>query len=67
MLNFLRKKIKIPTERFYVNMAQIGNTVSNSIPIALAQANIEGLLNGDVLICGFGVGYSWGGTILKYL
>ena len=66
MLNFLRKKIKIAPERFYVNMSDIGNTVSNSIPIALADARQENVLNGPVLICGFGVGYSWGGCILNY-
>lgn len=66
MLNFLRKKIKIAPERFYVNMSELGNTVSNSIPIALADARQENVLNGPVLICGFGVGYSWGGCILNY-
>lgn len=65
MLNFLRKKIKIAPEKFYVNMSDIGNTVSNSIPIALAQAKKEGRLSGPVLLCGFGVGYSWGGCILN--
>lgn len=66
MLNFLRKKIKIAPDRFYVNMDDIGNTVSNSIPIALADAFANNQLSGNVLICGFGVGYSWGGSILKF-
>lgn len=65
MLNFLRKKIKIAEEKFFVNMAMIGNTVSNSIPIALYDAKRQGLFHGAVLICGFGVGYSWGGCILN--
>ncbi|MDE6300845.1 MAG: ketoacyl-ACP synthase III [Muribaculaceae bacterium] len=65
MLNFLRKKIKIAPEKFYVNMSMIGNTVSNSIPIALADARNDGQLSGNVLVCGFGVGYSWGGCVLK--
>ncbi len=65
MLNFLRKKIKIPQEKFFINMENIGNTVSNSIPIALYDANKQNLLHGSVLICGFGVGYSWGGCILN--
>ena len=44
MLNFLRKKIKVPQEKFFVNMEMIGNTVSNSIPIALydSQKQAEG-------------------------
>lgn len=65
MLNFLRKKIKIAPEKFFINMAEVGNTVSNSIPIALAEAMTEEKLAGPVLICGFGVGYSWGGCILN--
>lgn len=66
MLNFLRKKLKISEDKFFINMENIGNTVSNSIPIALYDAKIEGLLHENVLICGFGVGYSWGGCILKF-
>lgn len=65
MLNFLRKKIKIPAEKFFVNMEGIGNTVSNSIPIALCDAKQQGLLHGPILLCGFGVGYSWGGCVLN--
>ena len=65
MLNFLRKKIKIPQDKFFINMENIGNTVSNSIPIALYDAQKQGILHGPVLICGFGVGYSWGGCIVR--
>lgn len=65
MLNFLRKKIKIAPEKFFINMAEVGNTVSNSIPIALADAMKVEKLTGPVLICGFGVGYSWGGTVIN--
>lgn len=67
MLNFLRKKIKIPEGKFFVNMENVGNTVSNSIPIALYDAQQQGLLHGSILICGFGVGYSWGGCILYFI
>lgn len=66
MLNFLRKKIKINPERFYINMSEVGNTVSNSIPIGLAEVNMKNPLVGNVLICGFGVGYSWGGCVLTF-
>ncbi len=68
MLDFLRKKIGIPDYKFYINMQDIGNTVSASIPIALKRAEEEGKLHkGDkVLLCGFGVGLSWGSTIITY-
>jgi len=68
MLNFLRKKIRIPEERFYYYLDKVGNTVSSTIPIAISNAVHDGLIRpGDkVLIAGFGVGYSWAGNILKF-
>ncbi|MBT9150765.1 MAG: 3-oxoacyl-(acyl-carrier-protein) synthase 3 [candidate division WS2 bacterium] len=68
MLEFLRKKIVITKEKFYVNMQDIGNTVSSTIPIALKRAEEERRLNkGDkILLVGFGVGLSWGSTIITY-
>lgn len=68
MLDYLRKKMKIPEDKFYVDMEDIGNTVSATIPIALKRADEKGRLKkGDrVLIIGFGVGLSWGSTILTW-
>ncbi|MDR2206509.1 MAG: ketoacyl-ACP synthase III [Flavobacteriaceae bacterium] len=67
MLNYLRKKTKIPAEKFYINMENVGNTVSATIPIALKNLSDEGKLQkgNKVLIAGFGVGYSWGATVLE--
>lgn len=67
MLNHLRKKLKITEDKFFINMANIGNTVSSTIPIALYDAQKAGLLNGNVLIAGFGVGLSWGACTLKII
>lgn len=66
MLNFLRKKMKIDEASFYYYMKKVGNTVSSTIPIALTEAFKEGILHGNVMLAGFGVGYSWGGCILEY-
>jgi 3-oxoacyl-[acyl-carrier-protein] synthase-3 len=68
MLEKLRRKIKIPKEKFFVCLENFGNTVSASIPIALKEAEISGkLIKGQkVMILGFGVGYSWAGTIIEY-
>ena len=68
MLDFLKKKCNIEDERFYYCIENVGNTVSNSIPIALTEALKEKRIASGhkVLIAGFGVGYSWGGTILKF-
>jgi 3-oxoacyl-[acyl-carrier-protein] synthase-3 len=67
MIEYLRKKIKIPQEKFFENMLHTGNTVSATIPIALKETLDRGVVKkGDrVLLCGFGVGYSWGAAIIK--
>lgn len=68
MLDFLRRKIKIEEEKFYYCIADYGNTVSSTISIALREAITDKTIsNGSkVLIAGFGVGYSWGGTVISF-
>jgi 3-oxoacyl-[acyl-carrier-protein] synthase III len=67
MIEYLRKKIGIPKEKFYVNMLLTGNTVSATIPIAYSDALDNGKIaqGNKVLLCGFGVGYSWGAVIVE--
>lgn len=65
MINYLRKLIEIDKSRFYVYMEKVGNTVSNTIPIALYEAKKEGRLRGKIFLAGFGVGLSWGATLLR--
>ncbi len=67
MLEYLRKKLGLPKDNFYNNMLLVGNTVSSTIPIALKDCLDSGLLKtGDkVLLVGFGVGYSWGATVIE--
>lgn len=64
MINYLRKLMSIDKDKFYVFMENVGNTVSNTIPIALCEAHKEGRLKGNVLLAGFGVGLSWGAVML---
>ncbi len=68
MLEHLRKKLDIEEDRFYVSMRSTGNTVSSTIPIALANAEREGrLVKGmTVMLVGFGVGLSWGGLVVTW-
>lgn len=66
VLEYLRKKLKIDPAKFYNNMLDTGNTVSATIPIALKDCLEKKIVkSGDkVLLVGFGVGYSWGATII---
>lgn len=67
MIEYLRKKLKIAKDKFYINMLHTGNTVSATIPIALRDCLDNKIIKEDdkVLVVGFGVGYSWGGTIIE--
>lgn len=67
ILSHLRKKIGIPVEKFCIDMFDCGNTVSSSIPIALSRAINKGVVKPGmkVVLVGFGVGYSWGTTVVE--
>lgn len=67
MLEHLRKKLRIPEEKFIVSMSHCGNTVSSTIPIALKDAMDGGRVSPGklIMLVGFGVGYSWGATLLR--
>lgn len=69
MLEHLRKRLGVPSEKFVVSMQHCGNTVSSTIPIALRMAVQDGRLHPGmkVMLLGFGVGYSWGGTIIDWV
>ena len=62
-----REILDIPEEKFYINLEKYGNTVSSTIPIALKDALETGKVKrGDkVMLVGFGVGLSWGATIVE--
>lgn len=68
MLNTIRKVCVLPKDKFYVNLSTTGNTVSSTVLIGLKDCIDNGTIKtGDkVMITGFGVGLSWGGTILKF-
>lgn len=68
MLNTIRKVCGLPKDKFHVNLSETGNTVSSTVLIGLkdcldTQAIKAG---GKVLVTGFGVGLSWGGTIIHF-
>ena len=65
MLDCLYDLMEIDETKTFEYMAEVGNTVSSTIPLALCEARKQGKLKGKVLIAGFGVGYSWGGCILN--
>lgn len=68
MLNTIRKVCVLPKDKFYVNLSETGNTVSSTVMIGLKQCLDAGTITSgmSVMVAGFGVGLSWGGTLLKF-
>ena len=66
MLSTIRKVCVLPEEKFYIDLSNVGNTVSSTILIGLKNCHDNGIIQTGmkVMCCGFGVGLSWGGTIL---
>ena len=62
-----REILEIPEEKFYINLEKYGNTVSSTIPIALKDALETGKVKRGqkIMLIGFGVGLSWGATIVE--
>ena len=68
MLNTIRKVCAIPKEKFYLDLEQVGNTVSSTVLIGLKDCMDKGIITPghQVLLAGFGVGLSWGATSLRF-
>lgn len=60
--------LKMPMEKFYVNLERYGNTSTASIPIAVVEAVQAGKLKpGDkVVFVGFGGGLTWGALAAEW-
>ena len=68
LLERVRDTLGVPEEKFVIDMAETGNTVSSTVPIALARAVASGRLKPGmkVLVSGFGVGLSWGTAVIEW-
>jgi 3-oxoacyl-[acyl-carrier-protein] synthase-3 len=61
-----RRRLKIPEEKFYLNIEEYANTSAASIPLALDELNRNGKIKkGDMIMTiGFGAGLTYGGNII---
>ena len=62
------QRLKLPPEKVYMNMREIGNCGGSSIPAAIADAAARGLIKSGskILLCAFGVGLSWAATVVEF-
>jgi 3-oxoacyl-[acyl-carrier-protein] synthase-3 len=62
------RRIKIPSEKVYVNIHKYGNVSAASIPIALHELWVEEKLKkGDIVVMvAFGAGFTWGAAAYRW-
>jgi 3-oxoacyl-[acyl-carrier-protein] synthase-3 len=67
LINYLMKKMKVPLNKTYTNVEEIGNTGSASIGIALSEAFSKGLIQkgSNLVIAGVGAGFNFGACLFK--
>jgi 3-oxoacyl-[acyl-carrier-protein] synthase-3 len=68
-LDGLQRSMGIPLEKMVCDLQDTGNLVSASIPVALARAmTLHRLQPGQLIVlCGFGVGLSWGTALVRFI
>ena len=68
IIDHAARKLGIPEERVVVNVDRYGNTSSGSIPLALADAEKDGMLKPGalVLMTGMGAGLTWGSALIEW-
>jgi 3-oxoacyl-[acyl-carrier-protein] synthase-3 len=61
------RQMRVPPERFYMNLDRYGNTSAASVPLAMVEAIEEGRLKkGDlVAMCAFGAGLTWATVVME--
>jgi 3-oxoacyl-[acyl-carrier-protein] synthase-3 len=67
LIDYLMKKMKVPLNKTFTNVEEIGNTGSASIGIALSEAYTKGLIKkgNKLVIAGVGAGFNFGACLFK--
>src|SRR5437660_2009173 len=68
IIEAIADRLRIPLERFYVNLDRYGNTSAAAVAIALDEANRSGRIKPSdyILMIVFGGGLTWASTILEW-
>lgn len=68
IIEAVARRMKLPLEKFYLNLETTGNTSAASIPLALDEAVRKGELTDGmkIVLCGFGAGLTYAGTYMQW-
>ena len=67
MLTHLAKRMKLPQDKVPLSLAEYGNTSSASIPITISHCLRSRIVQEpmNLVMSGFGVGFSWGAVAMR--
>jgi 3-oxoacyl-[acyl-carrier-protein] synthase-3 len=65
---FVAGKLEIPDSKVHSNIQRYGNCSAASIPMLMAEADDQGLVEPGQIVCmtAFGSGFTWGSAVLRW-
>lgn len=68
IINAFAGRLKVPTEKVFVNIEKYGNSSAATVPLALDQAVRSGRIQpGDnIILAAFGGGLTWGSAFIRW-
>ena len=68
IIDYVARKLKVSSHKFYKNMDHFGNTSAASIPLAMDEMIGKKMIKcGDrIVLVGFGGGLTWGSILLNW-
>ncbi|EAZ80001.1 3-oxoacyl-ACP synthase III family protein [Algoriphagus machipongonensis] len=65
---YIQQKLKMPDEKVFNNIMNLGNTTGATIPIALSEAWEQGRIKEGDLVClaAFGSGFTWASALIRW-
>jgi 3-oxoacyl-[acyl-carrier-protein] synthase-3 len=68
IIESVAKRLELPNEKVFINIAEYGNTSAASVPIALDECiRKERIKRGDIIVLvAFGGGLTWGANVIEF-
>ena len=68
IIESVAKRLKLSSEKVFINIAEYGNTSAASVPMAFDNCVRQGKIKrGDIVVfVAFGAGLTWGANVIEF-
>jgi 3-oxoacyl-[acyl-carrier-protein] synthase-3 len=68
IIESVAKRLKLPSEKVFINITEYGNTSAASVPMAFDNCVRQGKIKrGDIVVfVAFGAGLTWGANAIEF-